>query len=103
MPPLVRRRGTRCLTIRFFPLDGGGALLALEECIGTNSATHLREHGLTRREVEVLTAMEAGKTNAEAAADLSLSPGTVKKHLDNIYAKLGVANRTAAVARLRQT
>jgi len=102
LSPLVRRRGTRRLLLRYFPLAGDRALLALEERSGATGGGHLRRAGLTRREVEVLREMEAGKTNAEAAADLCVSPATVKKHLDNIYRKLEVKNRTAAVARLRR-
>jgi len=56
---------------------------------------------LTTREREVLELVGAGLTNAAIAARLWISPGTVKKHLDNIYAKLGVANRTQAAARAR--
>jgi DNA-binding NarL/FixJ family response regulator len=37
-----------------------------------------------------------GLTNAEVAAALYIAPGTVRKHLDNIYAQLGVKSRTAA-------
>jgi DNA-binding CsgD family transcriptional regulator len=55
---------------------------------------------LTTREGEILELVAAGLTNAAIAERLWISPGTVKKHLDHIYAKLGVANRTAAVARL---
>jgi len=54
---------------------------------------------LTAREGEILELVAAGLTNAAIAERLWISPGTVKKHLDNIYAKLGVANRTAAVTR----
>lgn len=54
---------------------------------------------LTPREAEILELVAAGLTNAAIAERLWISPGTVKKHLDNVYAKLGVANRTAAVAR----
>jgi DNA-binding CsgD family transcriptional regulator len=53
--------------------------------------------GLTRREIEVLAWVAAGKTNAETAELLSIAPGTVKKHLDHIYEKLGVGTRTEAV------
>jgi DNA-binding CsgD family transcriptional regulator len=56
---------------------------------------------LTRREREVLAWVERGKTNAEIAQILWIAPGTVKKHLDNVYEKLGVRTRTAAVTRLR--
>jgi LuxR family maltose regulon positive regulatory protein len=40
--------------------------------------------------------------NEAVAHALVIAPGTVKKHLDNIYGKLGVHNRTEAVARARQ-
>jgi DNA-binding CsgD family transcriptional regulator len=52
---------------------------------------------LTDREAEILELVAAGLTNAGIAERLWISPGTVKKHLENVYAKLGVANRTAAV------
>ncbi|MBA2360299.1 MAG: hypothetical protein H0V79_05040 [Actinobacteria bacterium] len=54
---------------------------------------------LTRREQEVLSWLARGKTNAEIAELLWLAPSTVRKHLENVYAKLGVSTRTAAVAR----
>jgi DNA-binding CsgD family transcriptional regulator len=54
---------------------------------------------LTRREEEVLRWVARGSTNAQIAATLWLSPGTVRKHLENVFAKLGVHTRTAAVAR----
>ena len=53
---------------------------------------------LTRREQEVLALIAAGKRAPEVAADLHLSPTTIKTHLQNIYAKLGVTDRAAAVA-----
>jgi len=56
---------------------------------------------LTRREREVLSWVESGKTNAEIAQILWISPLTVTKHLEHAYEKLGVRSRTAAVARLR--
>jgi DNA-binding NarL/FixJ family response regulator len=53
---------------------------------------------LSRRELEVLELVAAGTTNREAAARLFISEATVKTHLLHIYAKLGVADRAAAVA-----
>lgn len=53
--------------------------------------------GLTHREIEVLACVAEGKTNGETAELLSIAPGTVKKHLDHIYEKLGVGTRTEAV------
>ncbi len=55
--------------------------------------------GLTPRENEVLHWLAHGKTDAEIAALLGLSPRTVQKHLEHIYIKLGVETRTAAVMR----
>ena len=54
---------------------------------------------LTPREREVLTWVARGKTNPQIAELLWLSPATVRKHLENIYGKLGVGTRAAAVAR----
>jgi len=56
------------------------------------------ELGLTTREGEVLQWLSKGKTNRDIAQILGLSPRTVDKHLEQIYSKLGVENRTAAAA-----
>lgn len=58
--------------------------------------------GLTSREAEVLGWVARGKTNAEIAAALFISPHTVRKHLEHTFEKLGVRTRTAAVAYARQ-
>jgi DNA-binding NarL/FixJ family response regulator len=53
---------------------------------------------LSQRELEVLELVAAGSTNKEAAAALFITEATVKTHLLNLYAKLGVSDRAAAVA-----
>jgi len=53
---------------------------------------------LSQRELDVLRLVAAGRTNREAGAELFISEATVKTHLLNIYAKLGVSDRAAAVA-----
>ena len=56
------------------------------------------EHGLTRRELEVLRHVAAGRPNKAIARDLALSNRTVDRHLSNIFNKLGVSSRSAATA-----
>jgi DNA-binding NarL/FixJ family response regulator len=74
-------------------------LLRLAKDSSTNtSAQFSSELGLTTREGEVLSWLSKGKTNRDIAQILGLSPRTVDKHLEQIYAKLGVENRTAAAA-----
>ncbi|MDH2429368.1 response regulator transcription factor [Sphaerisporangium sp. TRM90804] len=53
---------------------------------------------LSQRELEVLELVATGNTNRETAARLFITEATVKSHLLNIYAKLGVSDRAAAVA-----
>jgi DNA-binding CsgD family transcriptional regulator len=84
--PLVHHRGERRLII-----ERVGDALLLEET--------RPDVDLTAREREVLTWVARGKTNTEIARLLWLAPSTVAKHLENIYGKLGVKTRTAAVAR----
>lgn len=57
---------------------------------------------LTDREIEVLLLVAAGQSNKEAAESLVVTVGTVKKHLSNIFGKLGVNSRTQAIARARE-
>ena len=61
----------------------------------------LRMLGLSPREAEVVGLLEAGASSTEIASALTVSRHTVNRHLQNVYAKLGVRSRTAALARLR--
>jgi DNA-binding NarL/FixJ family response regulator len=54
--------------------------------------------GLTKREVEILARIASGATNKQVAEQIFISEKTVGRHLANIYAKLGVSSRTAAVS-----
>lgn len=58
--------------------------------------------GLSPREREVLELIATGATNAEIAAQLFLSPHTVKEHTSALYRKLGVRNRAEAVQRAQR-
>ena len=74
-------------------------LLRLAKDSGADApAEFSSELGLTTREGEVLSWLSKGKTNRDIAQILGLSPRTVDKHLEQIYSKLGVENRTAAAA-----
>lgn len=55
--------------------------------------------GLTAREREVLSGIAEGRSNREIAEGLGLSPKTVNRHVENIFDKLGVSSRAAAVAK----
>jgi ATP/maltotriose-dependent transcriptional regulator MalT len=56
---------------------------------------------LSRREIEVLDQIAQGKSNQDIADGLFISLGTVKWHVNNIFAKLSVGNRTAAIKEAR--
>jgi len=56
---------------------------------------------LTTRQQQLLQLVAAGHHNRAIARQLGLSPGTVRKHLENIFARLDVASRTEAIAKTR--
>ena len=74
----------------------GPHCLLLEENHRTDYSSADEDAQLTNRELEVLFWVAQGKANWAIGKILNLSPGTVRKHLQNIYCKLGVENRTAA-------
>jgi DNA-binding NarL/FixJ family response regulator len=78
-----------------FSLLGAKADLARVDAL-TSNTTSVDVHGLTDRELEVLRLVAAGKSNREIGAELVISEHTVRRHLQNIFAKLGVSSRTAA-------
>ena len=93
---------------RYWPSENGGVYLALLPWQGnTCFAIHFFEEPaptaqqallqqLTPREMEVLYWVADGKDNASIADILGISPGTARKHVQNILAKLLCENRTAA-------
>jgi len=94
VPFVVERAGAR-LVARL--CSGSEQLLVLlEEQSDTIRLPALQELGLTRREAEVLTWLARGKTNSEIGKIVEMSARTVEKHLEHIFQKLGVENRTAA-------
>ena len=73
--------------------------------LGAIYETHARHRTdkvqLTPRQRDLLHLVAEGYTNREIGRRLCLSEGTVRKHLENIYGRLGVSSRTAAVARVK--
>jgi len=61
-------------------------------------APSVDEHGLTTRELQVLSLVAAGETNRAIASELVLSERTVDRHVSNIFTKLDVSSRAAATA-----
>jgi DNA-binding CsgD family transcriptional regulator len=85
-------------------IAGDGSTLVLETA-GDRSSLLLNERPslegmLTARERDVMRCVEDGLSNAEIARELWIQPTTVRKHLENIFAKLGVRSRTAALSKL---
>jgi DNA-binding CsgD family transcriptional regulator len=73
-------------------------LLLLKEERTSIDPDMLASLGLTRRQTQVLAWVAEGKTNEEIGRILGVRPRTVAKHLEMMYPRLGVENRTAAAA-----
>jgi DNA-binding CsgD family transcriptional regulator len=78
----------------------GEYLLRLKDASAPSEITILKKFfGLTDREAEVLSWIAKGKSSRDIATILTCSPRTVNKHLEQVYHKLQVENRTAAAMR----
>ncbi|MDD2811283.1 LuxR C-terminal-related transcriptional regulator, partial [Rhodoferax sp.] len=103
-PRLSLEQGSTRLTFRLHQqigdADGGGDWLIIMQEVSDQSVieTIALSFKLTPKEAEVLYWVVKGKTNRDIGDILGSSPMTVKKHLERIFAKLGVENRTAAAS-----
>ncbi len=84
------------LMVRFVPIAEGMLLVALERERSAIGRALVDSMDLTPREAEILFWISEAKTNPEIATILGISPRTVHKHVEHLFAKLGVANRGAA-------
>ena len=102
--PLQIEDGGKRLTVRLVEDRPSERYILLleEQLLLALSPTSFELLGLTRREAEVIFWLVKGKRNPEIAAELTLSVGTVRKHLEHIYLKLEVTTRAAAVTRALQ-
>jgi ATP/maltotriose-dependent transcriptional regulator MalT len=79
----------------FAELGAAPDLVRVDALLGRAPA---ERYGLSARELQVLRLVADGKSNREIASELVISEHTVARHLQNIFAKLGISSRTAATA-----
>ena len=85
---VIGRATSRDILVRVWPAPAASPKATLATALG-----------VSEREAEVLDWLAQGKSNADIALILKLSPRTVTKHVEQIFVKLGVENRTAAAAK----
>ncbi|MHA6795613.1 response regulator transcription factor [Pseudonocardia bannensis] len=99
--------GTRRTAAFLWPTSGGGwyacrSFRCRDQVVVLTATVVERPHDLTRRELEVLTLLVDGGSNAEIAGTLQVTARTVKAHVEHILEKLGIPTRAAAVGRAIQ-
>jgi len=82
--------------------EGNGEAIAQPPALQTTDVCVRMIEPLSDRETEVLGLIAAGLRNREIADQLFIAHGTVKRHINNIYGKLGVHSRTQAIAKARE-
>jgi DNA-binding CsgD family transcriptional regulator len=96
--PLRIQLADRELTIRLIIEQIGSRYLLLLEEQRLDQTPALEILGLSQRETELLNWVMQGKDNKTIAHEMGITPGTVRKHLENLYRKLGVTSRAEAIA-----
>lgn len=96
--PLVLATAAHTLRLHLLQSDDVLTLL-IERAPAPTERELARDFGLTARERDIVRWLAAGKTNEQIAAILAIRPRTVHKHLEHVFRKLGVENRTAAALR----
>ena len=97
--PLVSVAGDRQLVVRFIPASADRSdVLVVDERERGREINELRRLGLTPREAEILLLVTQGESTTASAQRIGVTAATLSKHLQNIYRKLGVTSRTAAIA-----
>jgi len=101
MAELLRLAGSHGIAPKYVTklLSEFDTLLVLEAAIPTNQPI---VEPLSERELEILRLVAEGKSNRQIAEALFIATGTVKKHLNTIFGKLGAQSRTHCVARARE-
>ena len=103
LDPFILQRDGKFLAIKLMIDHGRGEhLLTMDEEDLCVPAASLESLNLTTREAEVLSWVAQGKTNREIGMILQASSRTVQKHLEHVFEKLGVENRTSAILRAWQ-
>jgi DNA-binding CsgD family transcriptional regulator len=101
--PLVVVKEDKHLTIKLLnDFTTGDYILFMIETDPALQLQNLQEYGFTRRESDISLWLAQGKTNVEIAIILGMSKRTAEKHLEHIFAKLGVETRGAAATILRK-
>jgi len=97
-PSIVLERGEQSVEVKILSVqDGSQILVRLIDGDKLSGSALLKDKlEITERESEVLHWIANGKANREIAEILGLSPRTINKHLEQLFPKLGVENRTAA-------
>lgn len=98
LEPFTILRGEHRVVIRYVAGSSRPDALLLAERAARANPEHFTDIGLTTREAQVLGLLVDGAGSDEIATTLGISSGTVRKHLERVYRKLGVQSRAQAVA-----
>jgi PAS domain S-box-containing protein len=99
---LMSRRDGVDLLAHLCHREGRSTQSHVDNDLVATSSTNGNGHALTLREREIFSLLSEGHSTREMASNLCISPATVRNHIQNIFCKLKVRNRVAAISRGRE-